>query len=203
MFCKNFATEKHLCWSLFLIKLQAWRSATLWKRDSNTDVFLWIFTIFENSFSYWNLRWLLLSVRIIVLWFDKVNCSVIGICRPSLLNQKHIVGWFLLKRFVVLSWVCSLFLFSRNHSNTFLWINLQKTKTCPKLNTAARTICSDARIVTFRQVFVHYYVFVHFHVYLNHMQISRWLHLSRSLWGIPLLCDNSSEKEYTRKNSSL
>ena len=32
-------TGKHLCWSL-LIMLQAWRS--LIKRDSNTDIFLWI-----------------------------------------------------------------------------------------------------------------------------------------------------------------
>ena len=41
---KNFAifTEKHLCWSLFLIKLQARSPATLFKRDSNTGVFLWI-----------------------------------------------------------------------------------------------------------------------------------------------------------------
>ena len=40
---KNFAnlTEKHLCWSLFLIKMEAWGPATLLKRDSNTDVFLW------------------------------------------------------------------------------------------------------------------------------------------------------------------
>ena len=39
---KNFAnlTGKHLCWSRFLIKLQA-RPATLLERDSNTDVFLW------------------------------------------------------------------------------------------------------------------------------------------------------------------
>ena len=29
-------TGKHLCWSLFLIKLQAFRPATLLKRDSNT-----------------------------------------------------------------------------------------------------------------------------------------------------------------------
>ena len=41
---KNFAifTGKRLCWSLFLIKLQAFRSATLIRKDSNTDVFLWI-----------------------------------------------------------------------------------------------------------------------------------------------------------------
>ena len=38
---KNFAnfTGKHLCWSLFLIRLQG-RPATLLKRDSNKDVFL-------------------------------------------------------------------------------------------------------------------------------------------------------------------
>ena len=31
----------------------------------------------------------------------------------------------------------------RNHSNTILLINLQKTKTCPKQNIAARAISSD------------------------------------------------------------
>ena len=38
---KNFAifTGKNLCWSLFLLKLEAFRSATSLKRDSNTDVF--------------------------------------------------------------------------------------------------------------------------------------------------------------------
>ena len=45
---KNFAifTGKQLCWSLFLIKLQAWRPATLFKIDSNTGVFLRILRIF-------------------------------------------------------------------------------------------------------------------------------------------------------------
>ena len=33
--------EKHLYWSLFLIELQAFKDATLLKRDSNTDVFQW------------------------------------------------------------------------------------------------------------------------------------------------------------------
>ena len=39
---KNFAnlTGKDLCWSLFLIKLQASRQASLWKGDFNTGVFL-------------------------------------------------------------------------------------------------------------------------------------------------------------------
>ena len=33
-------TGKNLCWSLFLIKLQAFMHATLLKRDSNTGVLL-------------------------------------------------------------------------------------------------------------------------------------------------------------------
>ena len=39
---KNFTLfiRKHLCWSLFLIKLQAWMP--LLKKDSNGGVFLWI-----------------------------------------------------------------------------------------------------------------------------------------------------------------
>ena len=45
-------TGKHLCWSLFLIKLQALRSATSLKRDSITGVFLWIFQIFYEQLFY-------------------------------------------------------------------------------------------------------------------------------------------------------
>ena len=47
---KNFATVtgKHLCWSLFLIKLQIFRLDS--KKDSNTGVLLWICKIFKNSF---------------------------------------------------------------------------------------------------------------------------------------------------------
>ena len=41
---KNFVTitGKHLCRKLFLRKLQAWKPATLLKRDSDTNIFLWI-----------------------------------------------------------------------------------------------------------------------------------------------------------------
>ena len=38
------------CWSYFLIKLLASRSATVLKRDSNTGVFLWILQIFKNTY---------------------------------------------------------------------------------------------------------------------------------------------------------
>ena len=41
----NFA-GKDLCWSLFLIKLQTFRPATLLKKDSSTGVFLWNFAKF-------------------------------------------------------------------------------------------------------------------------------------------------------------
>ena len=47
VFCKKAAfktyaalTRKQLCWSLFLIKLQTFKPATLLKTDSNTGVFL-------------------------------------------------------------------------------------------------------------------------------------------------------------------
>ena len=40
-------TGKHRCWSLFLIKLQAWRSVTLLKRDSNTGEYC---KIFKNTY---------------------------------------------------------------------------------------------------------------------------------------------------------
>ena len=41
-------TGKHMCWSLFLIKLKSWRPATLLKEDSNTLVFQWILQNFQG-----------------------------------------------------------------------------------------------------------------------------------------------------------
>ena len=48
---ENFA-RKHLRWSLFWIKLQTFRPATLLKRDSNTVVSCEISQIFNNIFFY-------------------------------------------------------------------------------------------------------------------------------------------------------
>ena len=50
----NFAifTRKHLCWGLFLIKLQAFRPATFLKRDSNTGVSCGYCELFKNTFFY-------------------------------------------------------------------------------------------------------------------------------------------------------
>ena len=58
-FPKNFMifTRKHPRWNLFLIKLQAFRAATLLKRDSNTGVFLWILRNFINILFIEHLRW--------------------------------------------------------------------------------------------------------------------------------------------------
>ena len=72
--------------SLLLIKLQSWRSATLWRRDSSTGSSCEYCGIFDNSFFIEHLRWLLLST-----WWGNYYWA------PAL-NQKHNVGWFLPKR---------------------------------------------------------------------------------------------------------
>ena len=62
---KNFAifTRKHLCWSIFLIKLQAISSATLLKTNSNRGVFLWILQNFRRTPILKNIcKWLLLAM---------------------------------------------------------------------------------------------------------------------------------------------
>ena len=66
-----------------------------------------------------------------VLLIIKLVMEILGICQP-LLNQKHNVEWFLPKWFADLVRVYFLLIISGNHSNTFLIIDLQKTKTCPK-----------------------------------------------------------------------
>ena len=100
-------TGKHLCWSYFLIKLQACRFATLLKRDSNTGVFLWI--LWRTSANS---------------CFCTSNHYVCNKYWASLLNQKHEMGSFLL-RFVDLVRVYSLLIISRNHFNTFLLLQMQ------------------------------------------------------------------------------
>ena len=63
--CNNFAnfTGKHLYWSLFLKKLQAWRSETLLKQKLHHSCFrVNIKKKFKNTFSMEYLRWLLLKI---------------------------------------------------------------------------------------------------------------------------------------------
>ena len=68
--------------------------------------------------------------------------------RPSLLNQKHNVGWFLLRKFVDLLRVSSLHIINRNHSNKLFLLDLQKAKACPMENIPARAIRSVISILT-------------------------------------------------------
>ena len=61
---KNFAnfTLKYLRWSLFLIKLQAFKRATLFKRDSSTGVFCEICKLFKNVFFSGDCFWILHAI---------------------------------------------------------------------------------------------------------------------------------------------
>ena len=61
---------------------------------------------------------------------------------------EHLPTFPSLLRFADLVRVHSLHIISRNHSNTFLLINMQKTRTCAKQNIGTRAICSDTRILT-------------------------------------------------------
>ena len=44
--------RKKLCWTLFLVKLRAFRPATLLKSGSSAGVFLWMLQTFKNRFFY-------------------------------------------------------------------------------------------------------------------------------------------------------
>ena len=74
-----------------------------------------------------------------------------------LLNQKHNVGWFLQRRFVDVVRVYFLLIISRNHSNTFSLLVLQK-------NGSKVKYCSKGYLFwhndfdRFRQVVVHYLI---------------------------------------------
>ena len=56
--CKNFASFAKIrpCWSLFLIKLQAWRSATLLIRESNKGISCELSENFKNIYFEEHLR---------------------------------------------------------------------------------------------------------------------------------------------------
>ena len=92
---KNFAiiTGKHLCWSLFLIKSQTWRSAALLNRDSNTGVSMWILQNFSGQLSIKYLRWLLLNkvqTNVKSTWFILLPDWLYYVIKSiMILNSKH------------------------------------------------------------------------------------------------------------------
>ena len=124
---RNFAifAGKHLCWSLFSIK-NNFISTFCYKRLQHSwFLFCENCEIFMNTFFY--------GTCLVAVFVSLIkNCSMMDICRFSLLNQKQYVGWFLLKKFVDLVRVCYVHVISRNHSSMLSLINLQKRKTCPK-----------------------------------------------------------------------
>ena len=131
---KNFAifARKHLYWSYFLIKLQAWRSAILLKRDSNTGVFLWNWEIFKNTYFEEHLRtaaFVLLIIKLVArhLFFIK-NMAWDGFFSQS----KTWRGMVSTKKVCRSGQIIFFTNYSRNHSNTFLLLDLQKIRSKAK-----------------------------------------------------------------------
>ena len=101
---KDFAmfTEKYLCWGLFLINIQAWRPATLLRRDSE------ICDIFKNTYFYrthpvaasWNISWTfsLLHLRTmngVISWYVLApQCLFHFIACVSLLSISFLFSYF-------------------------------------------------------------------------------------------------------------
>ena len=142
---KNFAKVKHLCWSLFLIKIK--------KKEAPTQLFSWEHCkIVKNSFLH---RATTTSSGCFYQFGKVASCSVLGICRPSLINQNLNVGLFLLKRFVHLYRACSLHIISRNYSR-FCWLTCRKQILVQSKTLQQRLFVLIPGFWQFRQVFVHY-----------------------------------------------
>ena len=118
---KNFAifTGIHLCWGLFLIKLQAFRPSTFLKRNSNTVFPVDIAKFLRTAFFIEHLRRLLLAI------LPQYYCTIIylwGAC--SLIFRLHMLSNLiknlhktLLKWFFTVTWHCNFFL---------AWIDLSR-----------------------------------------------------------------------------
>ena len=79
---KNFAifTGRHLCWRLFLTKLQAWRPETLSESDSTTAIFMWIFAKFlRTAFLVLLNIWMVLNI-----WNYRFTTSIHKICATEI-----------------------------------------------------------------------------------------------------------------------
>ena len=74
-------TEKHLCWSLFLTKLQVFRPATLLKRDCNTSCFPTnIAEFLKPALFIEHFRWLLVGC---IYWFPQTIWAEQGLYNSS------------------------------------------------------------------------------------------------------------------------
>ena len=130
MFCKENAlkdfanfTEKHLYWSLFLIKMQVWRCGTLLKRNSNiAKVFRAPIpkNICERLLLYiWNLncKYFLTSsalqtlVPLNLYLFLRLSClpNIFNVSYSNSLNRLNTVSPYLYKSAMHRTWVLALF----------------------------------------------------------------------------------------------
>ena len=100
---KNFAifTEKHLCWNLFLIKLQIWRPVTWFSSD--------YWEILNSSFFIEDLRWPLLIIPCEHLLFFSHDMRlfemVIFIIRFTWILSNIWLMFICLKRFILRSYI--------------------------------------------------------------------------------------------------
>ena len=87
LFLNIFQYSQHLYWSLFLINLQAWRLATLLKRDPDPGVFLWILQNFEEQlFWRWSANGYLWSSTKILIKFS-INKNMLHLKLVSAIYQ--------------------------------------------------------------------------------------------------------------------
>ena len=68
------------------------------------------------------------QISLVVICVEVIIYLLLYNLHDHTFNQKHSVEWLLLEMFVDLFIVR--YIINKNHSNTFLSINLQKTKTC-------------------------------------------------------------------------
>ena len=98
-------TGKHLCWSLFFTKLQAFRPATLLKIDSYTSVFMWNFRNSKEHLFWGTPERLLLCIDyfIIYLFLQSSAVHVLHFYKKLLLYYAiktiQLMTRFLLKRY--------------------------------------------------------------------------------------------------------
>ena len=129
---KNFAKfpGKHLCWNYFLINYRP-GGLGFYSKETPTQVLSCEYCkIFKKTYFEEHLRTAASALLII---------NLVIIIGSSLVNQKHNLGWFLLRRFVDLVRIYSLLIISRNHSNRFLLLDLQKNGSKQKLSKQVET----------------------------------------------------------------
>ena len=132
---KNFATVKHLCWSLFLIKLK--------KEEAPRQVFSCEYCeIFKNSFLYRTTT----SGGCFCQFDKRAYCLVLGICRSSFINQKDL--------YVCAEHVLYILLIETTPTH-FCWLTCRKQKLVQS-KTSLQGLFVLSGFWRFKQVFVHY-----------------------------------------------